>query len=61
MRYVSIYLRQGLVILSLTSGTFLLLWLPLTTVWLILENWTRTNVRPYATSSSHVFSLIVWS
>ena len=25
MRYVPIYLRQGLVILSLTSGTFLLL------------------------------------
>ena len=29
MRYVPIYLRQGLVILSLTSGTFLLHWLPL--------------------------------
>jgi len=29
MRYVPIYLRQGLVILSLTSGTFLLLCLPL--------------------------------
>ena len=25
MRYVPIYLRQGLVVLSLTSGTFLLL------------------------------------
>ena len=32
-----------------------------TTVRLILENWTRTNLRPYATSSLHVFSLIVWS
>ena len=21
-----------------------------TTVWLVLENWTRTNLRPYATS-----------
>ena len=29
MRYVPIYLRQGLVVLSLTSGTFLLLWLQL--------------------------------
>ena len=28
---------------------------------LILENWMRTNLRPYATSSLHVFSLIVWS
>ena len=28
---------------------------------LVLENWTRTNLRPYATSSLHVFSLIVWS
>ena len=29
MRYVPIYLRQGLVVSSLTSRTFLLLWLPL--------------------------------
>ena len=29
MRYIPIYLRQGLVILSLMSMTFLLLWLPL--------------------------------
>ena len=32
-----------------------------TTVRLVLENWTRTNLRPYATSSLHVFSLTVWS
>ena len=28
---------------------------------LVLENWTRTNLRPYATSSLHVFSWIVCS
>ena len=33
----------------------------ITTAWLVLENWTRTSLRPYATSSLHVFSLIVWS
>ena len=32
-----------------------------TIVRLILENWMRTNSRPYATSSLHVFSWIVWS
>ena len=32
-----------------------------TIVQLILENWTRTNSRPYATSSSNFFSLILWS
>ena len=32
-----------------------------TTVWLVLENWTRRNSQPYTTSSLHVFSLIVWS
>ena len=29
------------------------------TVRLILENWMRTNLQPYATSSWHVFFLIV--
>ena len=28
---------------------------------LILENWTRTSLRPYATPSLIVSSLIVWS
>ena len=28
---------------------------------LVLENWTRTSLRPYATPSWHVFSWIVWS
>ena len=28
---------------------------------LVLENWTRTSLRPYATPSLNVFSLIVWS
>ena len=32
-----------------------------TTVWLVLENCMRTNLRPYATSSLLVLSLIVWS
>ena len=27
-----------------------------TIVRLVLENWTRTNLQPYATSSWHVFS-----
>ena len=27
----------------------------------VLENWTRMSLRPYATPSLHVFSLIVWS
>jgi len=27
----------------------------ITTAWLVLENWMRTNLRPYATSSWHVF------
>ena len=33
----------------------------ITTVRLVLENWTRMGLRPYATISLHVFSLIVWS
>ena len=28
---------------------------------LVLENWTRTSLRPYATPSLYVFFLIVWS
>jgi len=32
-----------------------------TTARLVLENWTRTSWRPYATPSLHVFSLILWS
>ena len=28
---------------------------------LVLENWTRTSLRPYATPSLIVSSLIVWS
>ena len=32
-----------------------------TTARLILENWTRTRLRPYATPSLYVFFLIVWS
>jgi len=28
---------------------------------LILENWTRTSLQPYATPSLHVFFLIMWS
>ena len=27
---------------------------------LVLENWTRTSLRSYATLSLHVFSLILW-
>ena len=33
----------------------------ITTAQLVLENWTRTSLRPYATPSLHVFFLIVWS
>ena len=33
----------------------------ITTARLVLENWTRTSLRPYATPSLNVFSLIVWS
>ena len=33
----------------------------ITTARLVLENWTRTSLQPYATPSSNVFSLIVWS
>ena len=32
-----------------------------TTARLVLENWTRTSLRPYATPLLHVFSWIVWS
>ena len=28
---------------------------------LVLENWTSMSLRPYATSSLHVFFWIVWS
>ena len=33
----------------------------ITIVRFVLENWTKVNLRPYATPSLHVFSLIVWS
>ena len=33
----------------------------ITTTRLILENWTRTSLQPYATPFLHVFSLILWS
>ena len=33
----------------------------ITTARLVLENWTRASLQPYATPSLHVFSLIVWS
>ena len=33
----------------------------ITTAWLVLENWMRTSLRPYATPSLIVSSLIVWS
>ena len=33
----------------------------ITTARLVLETWTRTSLRPYATPSLHVFFLIVWS
>ena len=33
----------------------------ITTARLVLENWTRMSLRPYATFSLHVFSWIVWS
>jgi len=32
-----------------------------TTARLILENWTRMSLRPYATPSLNVFSWVVWS
>ena len=32
----------------------------ITTTRLVLENWTRTSLRPYSTPSLHVFSWIVW-
>ena len=32
-----------------------------TTTRLVLENWTRTSLRSYATPLLHVFSWIVWS
>ena len=32
----------------------------ITTARLVLENWTRTSLRPYATPSLHVFFLIWW-
>ena len=32
-----------------------------TTARLVLENWTRMSLRPYATPLLHVFSWIVWS
>ena len=33
----------------------------ITTARLVLENWTRTSMQPYATPSLHVFFLIGWS
>ena len=33
----------------------------ITTARLVLENWTRTSLRPYTIFSLHVFSWIVWS
>ena len=33
----------------------------ITIVRLVLDNWTRMSLRPYATFSLHVFSWIVWS
>jgi hypothetical protein len=33
----------------------------LTIVQLVLEKWTKTNFRPYATLSLNVFFWIVWS
>ena len=32
-----------------------------TTAWLVLENWTRMSLQPYAALSLHVFSWILWS
>jgi hypothetical protein len=32
----------------------------ITTVRLVLENWMRTNLRPYTTPSLHIFSWIMW-
>ena len=33
----------------------------ITTARVVLENWTRTSLQPYATPSLHVFFLIMWS
>ena len=33
----------------------------ITTARLVLENWTRTSLRPYAIPSLHIFFLIEWS
>ena len=33
----------------------------ITTARLVLENWMKMSLRPYATPSSHAFSWIVWS
>ena len=33
----------------------------ITTARVVLRNWTRTSLQPYATPSLHVFFLIVWS
>ena len=33
----------------------------ISTARLVLENWTRTSLQPYATSSLHIFFWIVWS
>jgi hypothetical protein len=33
----------------------------ITTARLVLENWTRMSLQPYATPSLHVFFLIGWS
>ena len=33
----------------------------ITTAWLVLENWTRTSLQPYATPSLNVSFWIVWS
>ena len=55
MRYVPIYLRQGLVVLSLTSETFLLLLLPLyDPSWRIGREWTRdlTPHHPWCSCGS---------
>ena len=47
MRYIPIYLRQGLVVLSLTTGTFLLLWSPLFgSSWRIGRGWT-CDITPH--------------
>ena len=56
MRYVPIYLRQGLVILSLTSSTFLLLQLPLfSSSWRIGRGRTR-DLTPHLLCMSSLLS-----